>query len=220
MSTTYEATGATYDATIPVVTDDDDQRAISYNPTGQRIGDNIEWLRKFTMNDLARYVPAYMAHKREVEVKSGYCASGWADSSAGNMPQWTQTNSTQYPLMFPISSLLPYRSAISWFALELCGASGHGGTLPGTAPTAELIRFPRDAANPGSATAEILDVATLPSGLTVAGYEVPFEIEHTLATKHAYDARYLYFIRMLGESGTNYQAGLRVQAVRFEVVAP
>lgn len=217
MSTVYPLTGADYSASIPVLTDDDDQRATSYNPTGQRLGDNIEWVRKLLEDNIALYVPGYTAHKFEVDVGSGFLASGWERVTSGPYPYFVQNSGTTYALSFPISPLIPYRCKIDWFGVTLCGASGHGGTLPQNAPLAHLVRVARNA-SPG-ASDDVIAVAGLPGGTTVGTYEVPFEMTELLGTPHTYNADYLYFIRVYGEYGTNYQAGLRVQAVHFEAIA-
>lgn len=217
MSTTYSPTGADYSPTIPVLTDDDDQRATSYNPTGQRLGDNIEWTRKLLEDDVALYVPGYTSHKFEVDVGSGFFASGWEKTSSGAYPYFIQNSGTPYAISFPISPLIPYRCRIDWFGVTLCGAAGHGGVLPENAPLANLMRVARNAAP--SAYGELIDVAGLPDGLTAGEYEAPFEMTKLLSTPHTYHADYLYFIRVYGEYGTNYQAGLRLQALHFEAIA-
>lgn len=228
----YTPDGSTYHTTPRVLSGDDDQHEASYNVCLGDAYDNIEFVRLghgadvaaigATIEHIKDAIPGYRSNWVEANLAAvAQPPAGWERQGVFGPPRWIQTDVSDYPLWIPLAGVIPpiaTKMQVASFAVSLIGAAGHGATLP-TMPEVYLVSVPRLAENPLAAVTIHGTAAVPQTGTTVALYERPITFSSGFLDPYiSYDPARLYFIRVRGESGTNYIPSLRLIAARILVV--
>jgi hypothetical protein len=195
-------TGAdSWGSTTPVIDDGDLCRNAEHSATAQDLLNKITYLAN-TLPGVGDTVI------QEVELSAGvqlgtdthwwWGNNGNATGSSGGL-SWVQTNvGGARALAFSIR--VPPRGTIKAFRARLRGNVGSGtfhSALPATMPVLQLLRSPAN----GSAFA-IVDTITDASA-NVAAYDGAHNLEKTLSSPHTIVAGDTYYLRLLGETGSD-----------------